>query len=139
MLADWLVIAAAVLTPVTAYLGVVQANRRARSRDQEDRVGAVEQDRRTRREQTLSQFQWACNHVTSGDPATSALGVATLTGMKRAGLLEPQDATVLEEVLKVLLANPLARLSQSPDAGVARVGTLEATEPAVAQRPEEEP
>lgn len=137
MLADWLVILAAAVTPLLAYAGVLQGNRRARKRDVEDRAAAVEEDHRIRREQTLAQLQWACNHSTSDNPRASEMGVAALSAMKAAGLLERQDELVLDAVLDVMLALPLSRLAETPGARVAQLATIETIDPASAKGLEE--
>lgn len=92
---DVLPVVLAIATPLLAFAGALLGQVLARR-------GALEQDVRWRREETMRLLRWAAELASGTDYRRKLVGVATLRGLQRSELLQPDDQALMSAVLDVV-------------------------------------
>lgn len=92
----WVAVVIAVATPLLAFAGVIVGQLLLRR-------GALEQDVRWRREETMRLLRWAAELALDADPGRSAVGVAALDGLQQSELIRRHDQPLVTAVLQAVL------------------------------------
>lgn len=95
----WVAVVVAVATPLLAFAGVMVGQLLLRR-------GALEQDVRWRREETMRLLRWAAELSLDADPGRSVVGVSALRALQQSELLQTGDQSLLSSILAAVV-NPV--------------------------------
>jgi hypothetical protein len=97
-------------TPLLTFVGVLVAQRIAR-------VGAVELETRSRREEVMRNLRWAAELAVSDHVDQARLGLAQLRALDRSNLLTSDQQGFVEAALKAVVKEPASEIEQAGGTG----------------------
>jgi hypothetical protein len=106
----WAALAVSIGTPLLTFVGVLVAQRIAR-------VGAVELETRSRREETMHSLRWAAELAVSDHVDKARLGIAQLRALSKSNLLDPGQQGFVDAALKAVVKEAAADIEHSKGAG----------------------
>jgi hypothetical protein len=99
----WAVYAVSLGSPALAFLGVFLGLFITRRGAREQRLGAVELEARSQREEAMRTLRWACEQAASPNPKLAAVGVETIRELQFSQRLAPEDMRLVLTAADVLL------------------------------------
>ncbi|XVU27597.1 hypothetical protein ACQPZJ_11355 [Actinoplanes sp. CA-054009] len=120
-LPTWAVYAVSFGTPAAAFLGAAIGHVVTRR-------GAVELERRSRREQLMKTLQWAAELAISDDDAKANLGLSQLAAVTSSDLCDKDVQEFVDAALEAVLGDLPDEIEADPEAMVQPVGTAAPTE-----------
>jgi hypothetical protein len=112
----WAALAVSIGTPLLTFVGVLVAQRIAR-------VGAVELEARSRREELMRTLRWAAELAVSDHLDKARLGLAQLKALDRSTLLGSDQQGFIDAALKAAIDEPATDTKQATaDDRVIQVG-----------------